>query len=143
MSVLLQLDVTGWCEARRWVMPLRQQVFVVEQGVPPELELDAFDPVSRHAIGRLSDGEVVGTGRLLPDGHVGRLAVAALWRGRGVGSQVLQALMAEARARGLSEIALNAQAQAVPFYLLHGFIEEGAPFLEAGLPHQGMRRRLR
>lgn len=136
----LEIEVVGWDEAEMLVMPVRTEVFVVEQGVPAEIERDAFDAVCRHAIARDAGGRVVATGRLLPDGHIGRMAVRRAARGAGVGGAVLQALIAEAARRGLREVALAAQAHALDFYLRHGFEAVGEVFMEAGIPHRAMRR---
>lgn len=135
--------IADWPEAEARVMPLRMAVFVVEQGVPVEMERDDDDPVSRHAWIETPDGEVVATGRLLPDGHIGRMAVRADRRGEGLGSRVLLALIEAALELGFEDVVLNAQTGAMPFYAAHGFIAEGPVFMEAGLPHQVMRRRLR
>ena len=140
MEDALSLRIVDWPEAEALVMPLREAVFVVEQGVPAELERDEFDAVSRHAVAQDANGAVIATGRLLPDGHVGRMAVAANARGRGVGGRVLEALVAEAGVRGLAEVVLNAQLQAEAFYRRHGFVPEGGVFLEAGIEHRCMRR---
>ena len=77
----LHVEVRGWDEAEACVMPVRTEVFVVEQGVPAEIERDALDAVCRHAIARDAGGRVVATGRLLPDGHIGRMAVLRAARG--------------------------------------------------------------
>lgn len=138
----LHIGIVDWPSAQARVMPLRMRVFVVEQGVPAEIELDEFDPQSRHAVATGADGSVIATGRLLPDGHIGRMAVDAAWRGRGVGGGVLEALVAEAGARGMAEVLLNAQVQALDFYRRHGFEEYGEIFMEAGIPHRAMRRSL-
>ncbi len=82
------------------------------------------------------------TGRLLPDGHIGRMAVLKPWRGRGIGGAILARLIERARERGDSEVVLSAQVHATAFYRAHGFAEEGAEYLEAGIPHRDMRRRL-
>lgn len=134
------LQVLDWAAAAGLVMPLREQVFVVEQGVPLELELDEFDPVCRHAVVRSATGKVVATGRLLPDGHIGRMAVDAGWRGCGIGGEVLERLVEEGRMRGFTELLLNAQVVAMPFYARHGFAGFGEHFMEAGILHQAMRR---
>lgn len=136
----LEIEVVGWAEAELLVMPVRTEVFVVEQGVPAEIERDALDAVCRHAIARDAGGRVVATGRLLPDGHIGRMAVRRAARGAGVGGAVLQALIAEAARRGLREVALAAQTHALDFYLRHGFEAVGEVFMEAGIPHRAMRR---
>ena len=90
-----------WDEVSAQAAPIRFRVFVDEQGVPVEMELDEFDALSCHALAWV-EGEPVGTGRLLPDGHIGRMAVLAGWRGRGVGAALLEALMAEAGRLGMS-----------------------------------------
>jgi predicted GNAT family N-acyltransferase len=135
----VRLELTDWAHAAERAMPLRMQVFVLEQGVPADLERDEFDPLSLHALASTVQGQVVGTGRLLPDGHIGRMAVDAKWRGRGIGGRVLKGLVAAARARGMPCVVLNAQVQAMAFYRRHGFVAFGEHFVEAGLMHCAMR----
>lgn len=127
-----------WPQVRR----VREEVFVREQGVPLELEWDHFDSSSRHVLAETDGGEAIGTARLLPDGHIGRMAVLPPWRGKGVGSAMLLFLVNEARRLGMAEVLLSAQTHALPFYRRHGFVPEGAPFMEAGIAHQAMRQRL-
>ncbi|KPK06776.1 MAG: hypothetical protein AMJ64_08310 [Betaproteobacteria bacterium SG8_39] len=148
---MLRIELRPWPTACRLATPIRFAVFVKEQRVPEDIELDADDGASLHAIALNAAGEVVGTGRLLPAAdergrrisHVGRMAVLAPWRGRGVGSAILRALVDAARARGDTQIVLAAQVHAVDFYRAHGFEEEGAEFIEAGIAHRRMRRTLR
>ncbi len=121
---------------------VRQQVFVVEQGVPAELERDALDPVCTHVLACDADGMPIGTGRLLPDGRIGRMAVQAAWRNRGVGEAVLDALVTAAAEAGLHAVHLHAQLPAADFYARQGFIPEGQTFEEAGITHLQMRRTL-
>lgn len=134
------LRIVGWAEAEALVMPLREAVFVIEQGVPAALERDEFDAVSRHAVVTDPAGRVVATGRLLPDGHIGRMAVAADVRSCGLGGRVLEALVAEAVAQGCDQVVVNAQVHAEPFYRRHGFVPEGEVFIDAGIEHRRMRR---
>lgn len=138
----VRVRIVGWDEAQALALPLRMQVFVQEQGVPVELEHDEWDARSVHAIASDGSGCVVGTGRLLPDGHIGRMAVARAARGLGVGSALLAALIEAARRRGLRHLALSAQVSAVPFYSKHGFAARGAAFLDAGIEHVTMTRTL-
>lgn len=138
----VQVEMADWTHAEARVMPVRETVFVVEQQVPIEIERDEYDPVSRHAMAVSPAGEVIGTGRLLPDGHIGRMAVLKPWRGKGIGALLLTALMKEARLRGLTEAILNAQVAALGFYESAGFEAEGDVFMEAGIPHREMRRKL-
>ncbi len=121
---------------------VRETVFVHEQQVPLEEEWDALDPLCRHVIARDEAGLPIGTGRLTPEHRIGRMAVLADWRGRGVGEAMLAALMIEARKQGWPVISLNAQVSAEAFYARQGFIPEGERFMEAGIEHQSMRRAL-
>ncbi len=137
---MLALQTMAWEEAKRDAAPIRFAVFVEEQEVPAEMELDDNDAVSLHVVAR-EGARAVGTGRLLPDGHIGRMAVLRDARGRGVGAAMLVRLMEAARERGDREVVLEAQTHALGFYRKHGFIEEGSEYLDAGIPHRGMRRR--
>jgi predicted GNAT family N-acyltransferase len=134
-----RIELMSWEKARAHAAPVRMTVFVEEQRVPAELEMDDRDAGCVHAIA--FDGErAVGTGRLLPDGHIGRMAVLKAFRGKGVGGEILEALVEAARRRGEREIVLSAQTHALAFYRAHGFEAFGAQYEEAGLPHQDMRR---
>ncbi len=134
------LLLTTWAEEGTRLAAVRQAVFVVEQGIPPALEWDAEDALSLHVLAVDGDGEPVGCARLLPDAHIGRVAVLAAWRGRGVGSTMIAALVDAAGRRGDREVLLNAQVQALPFYERLGFAPVGETFDEAGIPHRAMRR---
>lgn len=121
---------------------VREPVFVVEQQVPIEEEWDDLDPQCRHVIARDAANRPIGTGRLTPERKIGRMAVLAEWRGKGVGDALMEALMDEARALGWPEISLNSQTHAMPFYARHGFEAFGDEFMEAGIPHRKMRKAL-
>jgi predicted GNAT family N-acyltransferase len=129
----------AWSVMRADAQTVRFEVFVDEQQVPADIELDEMDPVSLHAVAYAADGQILGTGRLLPDGHIGRMAVRKIARGTGIGGMILQALIDKARARGDAFVVLSAQTQAEPFYLRFGFMREGAQFYEAGIAHIQMR----
>lgn len=134
---------------------VRETVFVREQQVPIELEWDASDPVCVHALAVDDDGAPIGTGRLVPDVEesgiasvttpdwqrcrIGRMAVLAPWRGRGIGAALLDHLTAAARARGCRRIELHAQVAAIAFYERHGYVPYGNAFDEAGIAHRHMR----
>lgn len=139
---MLRIELLPWSEARAEASAIREEVFVREQGVPRELELDELDTQCLHALARAPDGQAVGTGRLLPDGHVGRMAVRPAWRRHGAGGAILEALVDAARARGLRTVLLSAQTHALAFYGRHGFVAEGDVYQEAGIPHRAMRRAL-
>jgi predicted GNAT family N-acyltransferase len=131
-----------WRDAEAALRFVRHAVFVVEQRVAESLEWDAMDDPSVHALAVDERGRPIGCARLLPDGHIGRVAVLAAWRRHGVGSALLDALTREARARGDARVMLNAQVSAIPFYARHGFVVHGAVFDEAGIAHQAMERSL-
>ncbi|PHV33130.1 GNAT family N-acetyltransferase [Janthinobacterium sp. BJB312] len=118
---------------------IRFEVFVDEQKVPAEIELDDMDAVCLHAVAYDDVGAAIGTGRLLPDGHIGRMAVRQPGRGTGVGGAILTLLMEKARERGDAAVVLNAQTVAAPFYARHGFLQQGEQFEEAGIAHVEMR----
>jgi predicted GNAT family N-acyltransferase len=137
----LQYFVTTWGADRPALQAVRREVFVVEQQVPEEQEWDDDDLVSVHVLAT-RNREPVGTGRLSPAGKIGRIAVLSELRGQGVGSRILALLVREASHRGLLEVHLNAQVQAIAFYEKHGFEAQGEEFMEAGIPHCRMHRNL-
>lgn len=131
-----------WQDDQAALSAVRRLVFILEQRVPEELEWDEADVSALHALAEDDDGHAIGTGRLLSDGHIGRMAVLREWRGHGVGAAILDALIVAARERGLGEAVLNAQTHALGFYERRGFIAEGTEFQDAGIPHRLMRLRL-
>jgi predicted GNAT family N-acyltransferase len=134
-----RIVLLDWESARAEASRIRMEVFVREQRVPAEIEMDERDAACLHALAYV-DGKAVGTGRLLPDGHIGRMAVLKASRALGVGGAILERLVEEARRRGMREVRLAAQTHALAFYARHGFDAVGAVFEEAGIPHQEMRR---
>lgn len=125
---------------------LRRRVFVEEQGVLEEEEYDAYDDLAVHAVA-WNQGDVVGTGRVFQDTGglilIGRMAVDAAWRRRGIGGQVLHFLEEIARQQGRHRVSLHAQTYVKTFYASHGYLEEGDVFLEAGIEHVMMSKELR
>ncbi len=126
-------------------LAVRMRVFVAEQSVPAEEELDDEDATATHVIARHNE-LVVGTGRLLirAEGtcQIGRMAVDQPWRRQGVGGQLLLYLEQEARSQGMSQVMLHAQEYVKGFYAAHGYLERGELFLEAGIPHIEMRKEI-
>ncbi len=137
---MFRIDLIEWDQAQPIAGPIRFAIFVDEQNVPPGIELDEIDAKCLHAIAYDPEGKAIGTGRLLPDGRIGRMAVVKSWRRQGVGADILEALVAEAAHRGHAEVVLSAQLQAAEFYCSHGFVAEGKVYQEAGILHQAMRR---
>lgn len=137
----LELRLADWNRDRDTLRALREQVFIIEQQVPRDIEWDGHDEDAVHVLGSLG-GVPIACGRLLPEGKIGRMAVLAQHRGHGYGAAVLQALVDAASEQGLSEVYLHAQQHAADFYRRAGFAPEGEPFTEAGIDHIAMRRRL-
>jgi predicted GNAT family N-acyltransferase len=123
---------------------LRREVFVIEQGVPAELEIDELDQGATHLVAMV-DESVVGTLRILQHegvAKIGRVAVRAGARGTGIGARLMQRAAAIVRERGYGEIVLHAQVPVAGFYRRLGYVEEGEPFEEAGIPHVAMRKKI-
>jgi len=133
--------IKPWEQALDLAYPIRQAVFVLEQGVPQELELDELDPSALHALA-YQDAQCVGTGRLVSLGNgqaqIGRMAVLPNFRGQGIGRAILERLLLAATAEGLSTLILHAQLTAMPFYEKLGFVGQGSIYEEAGIPHRNM-----
>lgn len=120
---------------------IRTDVFVHEQNIPLELEVDELDRVSQHVLA-LSGERPIGTGRLTPNGRIGRVAVAQHWRRQGVGFCIMRELLMLASQNRHREVMLSAQQHAIAFYEKLGFQREGDEFLEVGIVHVKMRKRL-
>ena len=124
---------------------IRTRVFIDEQKVPLEIELDEIDPVAYHVLAFNKNGKPVATGRFFeePDdagaGHIGRMAVLADKRGNGYGRAVLMALMREGISRGCNRLVLDSQVHAIPFYEKIGFEICGPEHMDAGIPHKMMQ----
>lgn len=135
----MRLIVDTWDALAGPATQVRMDVFVEEQRFPATVELDEFDAVSLHAVVFDAQDSAIATGRLLPDGHIGRMAVVKSARGSGVGGMVLQALIEAGRQKGFKELVLSAQTHAIGFYQRYGFVEEGEIYLDTGVEHKTMR----
>ena len=138
----MMLALADWGTDHAAIRALRNAVFSVEQGISEDLDFDGRDHECVHVLARLDDGTAVGTARMLPDGHVGRIAVTREWRGRGVGSRLVEFLVGAARERGFREIYLHSQIQAAGFYEGLRFQARGDTFMEAGIEHVLMARKI-
>jgi predicted GNAT family N-acyltransferase len=117
---------TSWQSSESEIRRIRTAVFVEEQNVPLDLDFDGLDPNCIHWLA-YADNSAVGTGRLLPDGHFGRMAVLKPQRRRGIGDAIMRAVIDTA----------------LPFYSGLGFIGYGEQFMDADMPHLAMKLRLR
>jgi predicted GNAT family N-acyltransferase len=121
---------------------IRFTVFVDEQHVPEDLEMDDRDPHCTHVLAFGDDDAAIGTGRIDRDGKIGRVAVVAAHRRRGVGAALMEQLHEIARRRELENVWCHAQISALPFYSRLGYRAAGEHFLEAGIEHVRMDRSL-
>lgn len=122
---------------------LRYEVFVFEQKVPEEMEVDAYDETAHHLLVWDSHQNSVGTLRILVQGRtgkIGRVAVAPSYRRQGIGTMMMLKSLAYCCAMRLESVTLDSQSYITPFYEHLGFVEEGGPFLDAGIPHIRMTR---
>jgi len=137
---IVQVD---WKQAQEPLGFIRRTVFMAEQGVPEELEWDGLDEGAVHLLAIDADKAPIGTARMLDDGHIGRMAVLKSWRRQGVGSALLLRLIEIAEQQDLRQVVLDAQLHVIGFYEAYGFVVCSDVFMDAGIPHKTMRRRLK
>lgn len=142
MSNPFSVSLICWHDGEPLLKSVREAVFIHEQGIAPELEWDGADEQCRHALVLSAQGEAIGCGRMMSDGHIGRIAVLPKWRKQKVGTAIVEALLDYARAHDYPQVDVDAQTYAVPFYHGFEFVEEGVAFMDAGLPHIKMRLKL-
>lgn len=134
----IEVEQTSWQNSNVQLEAIRHQVFVEEQHVPIEEEIDEHDPVAMHWLAYGPDDIPMATARMLPDGQIGRMAVLKDYRQLGVGSALMRKMIKYAVREGHQELTLNAQIRALPFYEGFGFTAQGENFLDAGIPHRKM-----
>lgn len=137
----LQIVAGGWRRLGASASEVRRAVFIEEQGIAESEEWDDVDAGAGHWVALL-DGEAVGCARMTPEGKIGRMAVLLPWRGKGVGTALLQACVAYAAERRFAEVRLSAQQHALSFYEKQGFTPVGDPHVEVDIPHQWMVKQL-
>ena len=141
---MITIETRPWSEARDAAYAIRYAVFVEEQGIPAELEIDDYDPIAEHALAYV-DNQCVATARIYLDeqdpskAKIGRMAVLREFRGQGIGTALLGESIRAGMMQGANVFELHAQQSAVPFYAKLQFKPDGAIFDEVGIPHQCMR----
>ncbi|MEZ5557403.1 MAG: GNAT family N-acetyltransferase [Pseudomonadales bacterium] len=127
-----------WSSHGSQLRAVRRKVLIEEQGAPAELERDGDDELGSHFLAVNEAGQPIGCARLLPSGQIGRMAVLASFRGRGIGRRLLDEAVEEAKRQGLTSVHLHALTEAEAFYRSAGFRPEGPQFQEAGIAHVNM-----
>lgn len=136
------IRVVDWGVEKERLLSVRHEVFVIEQKVAEELEIDGLDGDCVQVLAEDADGRPIGTARLMPEGRIGRVAVLAGWRRCGVGAGLVATLEGEARRRGMARLVLHSQTWTIPFYQSIGFaLVDGEEFFEAGIPHRVMEKK--
>ncbi|GHC30825.1 GNAT family acetyltransferase [Kushneria pakistanensis] len=131
------IEASDWATLGEICSRIRLVVFVQEQGVDESEELDALDPECTHFLIRA--GQIpCGTARLLPDGHIGRVAILASHRGLGLGARLMHHVIAHARSQQFTHCVLSAQTHAMGFYEQLGFVAHGEIYMDAGIAHRDM-----
>jgi len=130
----------SWDDAseREAMIGISVRVFVREQHVPMEEEMDGRDPACRHVLARDAGGCPIGTARMQEEGHIGRIAVVEAWRHKGVGARLVDSLLELARELRLETVDLDSQVHAIGFYEKQGFAVRSDIFMDAGIPHRNM-----
>jgi len=136
------VSLVCWHDGEPLLKSVREAVFIQEQGIPAELEWDGLDEGCRHALALSHKGDAIGSGRMLANGHIGRIAVLPKWRKQKVGTAIMEAFLDYARSNDYEQVDVDAQIHAIPFYRSFDFVKEGEIFTDAGLPHIKMRRKL-
>lgn len=139
-TINYSLRRANWEQDRADLRLVREQVFIVEQQVPVEEEWDELDPICQHVVAFDGNDHPIATGRLTPEGKIGRMAVMPDWRGHGIGAAIMAALLEWAEEIGWQRLALHAQTHAQGFYAGFGFQPQGERFMEAGIEHVMMVR---
>ena len=134
------VKLVSWDRYNEALTQVRDQVFIIEQQIPKILERDKNDEKYFHVAAIAANEEVIGTGRMTPEGKIGRMAVVKNWRGKGVGQGLLTKLIEHSMKLELSFVTLDAQITAVNFYTSNGFHAIGERFMDAGIPHIKMTR---
>lgn len=138
ISTGLEINIVDWHNKQDALQAIRKSVFIDEQHVPKELEWDGRDTECTQFLASYNSIPVA-TARLTPDGQIGRMAVLKEYRGRGIGSQLLIAVLEQAKHADYKQVFLHAQVNVIEFYLQHGFIAGGDVFIDAGIEHRSMR----
>ena len=142
--ISFNFHITDWHSHKSQLKPIREQVFIQEQGVPVELEWDNLDENALHVLAEaISDDEIlaIGTARIIiknKHAHIGRMAVLPEWREQGIGAKILQLCIDECKKLGVKTITLNAQVYVLLFYQKAGFKISSDEFMDAGIPHKKM-----
>ena len=131
------LQVT-WTSHQAALMLVREAVFIKEQHVPVDLEWDGLDEVATHLLVLDASSHAIACARILPSGHIGRMAVLKDWRGLGIGHAVLTHAIAFCQAQEFNTIQLSAQKHALGFYKQAGFVVSSSEYMDAGIPHYDM-----
>jgi len=136
------LKKTHWEKDKSALSAIRKKVFIEEQNVPEALEWDNDDATCTHILVIDENNCPIATGRIKPEGHIGRMAVLKEHRHCAIGSAMLKELITVAKAQNLEKVYLHAQISATGFYEKQGFISCSEEFMDAGIPHKTMEKKL-
>jgi len=141
---MIAIETQSWLAARDTAYAIRHAVFVEEQGIPAELEIDDYDPIGEHVLAFVDD-QCIATARIYLDeqdlskAKIGRMAVLKEFRGQGIGTALLGEAIRVGMMQGASVFEVHAQQSATPFYAKLQFKPDGPIFDEVGIAHQRMR----
>ncbi|SDC79784.1 Predicted N-acyltransferase, GNAT family [Terribacillus halophilus] len=123
---------------------VRTLVFVEEQKVPADLEIDELENESIHFVGYEDDVPGAAGRMRLVDGYakMERICIRKEFRGKQFGHKLMWAMEEEAKKHGMQKAKLNAQTRAIPFYERLGYTVVSEEFMDAGIPHKTMTKQL-
>ena len=138
MPTEITISPATWETDHQLLTWVRTLVFIQEQQVPAELEMDGKDANCHHVKAVNSKGKVIGTARLLPNHYIGRMCVLKQYRNKGIGGKMLDYFIKLAHKENIDCLMLNAQITALPFYQQYGFVADSKVFIEADIEHVHM-----
>ena len=136
-----KFEQTSWQSSSNEILAVRHKVFMIEQHFDSKILCDLQDQDCYHLVVRNAEGLVIATGRLSPQGRIGRIAVLLPYRGAGIGSKILSELVKIGHSHKLQNISLNAELDNMHFYDSQHFMASGPVYMKQGVPHQMLTRK--
>lgn len=137
-NMTFRVENVDWEEEKHRLSKLRERVFVYEWRIPKECEFDQHDNDSEHVLVLNEDDQEVATGRLTPQGEIGRIAVIPEFRGPEIYETLFHALLHIAKMKDLKDVTVQCDLDGVQYYEKQGFTAVGAVYMDAGIPRQRM-----
>jgi predicted GNAT family N-acyltransferase len=139
MTLQYNIKQVSWATHEAALRIIREQVFIIEQHVPPNIEWDEHDESALHLLVEDMQQNTIGCARILTNGHIGRMAVLKEFRGAGIGNALLLEAIDICSKNKVKKISLSAQTYAIKFYQKEGFEVISEPYIDANIWHVDMQ----